>query len=189
VGAVARSLVVALALPLLASCAAGSGTGSTGAAADPLTTVGVTTWPTGSRPTVTDVSGTTLGGQPLALSALRGHVVVLNAWASWCYPCRAEMPDLATVARATASRGVLFLGINEQDDRSSAVSFVAAQHVPFTSLVDADGRLLGGLKVVSPAAIPSTLVLDQNGLVAARIIGPATVSELTAVLDRLAPTS
>jgi len=189
VRAVARALAVALALPLLASCAAASGAGTSGAAADPMTTLGVTTWPAGSRPAVTDVSGITLGGQPLALSALRGHVVVLNAWASWCYPCRAEMPDLATVARATAGRGVTFLGINEQDDRSSAVSFVAAQHIPFTSLVDVDGRLLGGLKVVSPAAIPSTLVLDQHGLVAARIIGPATVSQLTAVLDRLAPTS
>ena len=187
-----RPLALALALPLVASCSAVSAAGTAvpaSASADPLTTVGVTTWPAGSRPTVSDVSGVTLDGKPLALSALRGHVVVLNAWASWCYPCRAEMPDLATVARATAGRGVTFLGINEQDDRSSAVSFVAAQHVPFTSLVDSDGRILGGLKVVSPDAIPSTLVLDRNGQVAARIIGPATVPELTAVLDRLAPAS
>jgi thiol-disulfide isomerase/thioredoxin len=138
---------------------------------------------------VTDLSGATLEGRTLALSALRGHVVVLNAWASWCYPCRAEMPGLASVAKATASRGVVFVGINEQDEGAAARDFVAAQHVPFASLVDSDGRLLAALKVVSPKAIPSTLVLDPSGRIAARIIGPATTEELTAVLDGLAPTS
>jgi len=138
---------------------------------------------------VADLSGATLAGRTMALSELRGHVVVLNAWASWCYPCRSEMPGLASVAHATASRGVAFLGIDEQDEPSAARDFASSQHVPFGSLVDSDGRLLASLKVVSPNAIPSTLVLDASGGIAARIIGPATVDELTAVLDRLAPPS
>lgn len=186
----AAASAVALALPLLAGCA------SVSAASDPassgpdaLTTVGVTTWPAGSRSSVTDLSGVTLGGKSLTLSDLRGHVVVLNAWASWCYPCRSEMPGLASVAHATASRGVVFVGIDEQDEAAAARDFVSAQHVPFASLVDSDGRLLAGLKVVSPNAIPSTLVLDRSGGIAARIIGPASPDELATLLDRLAPPS
>ena len=176
--------------PVLASCASTpAGSGSSAGGADALTTVGVTTWPSGSRQTVADLSGDTLTGTRLALSDLRGHVVVLNAWASWCYPCRAEMPGLATVAHATAARGVVFVGINEQDEAPAARDFVAAQHVPFTSLADPQGLLLASLKVVSPNAIPSTLVLDAQGGIAARIIGPATSGELTSLLDRLAPAS
>lgn len=179
-----------IAVPLLASCAAASaGSPSAAGTADALTTLGVTTWSGQDRPSVPDISGVTLDGRRMALSDLHGDVVVLNAWASWCYPCRAEMPDLATVARSTAHRGVVFVGLNEQDDGSAAQAFVSAQRVPFASLVDSDGHLLGGLKVVSPEAIPSTLVLDRSGRVVARIIGPATVSGLTALLDRLAPAS
>ena len=164
-------------------------TGTTSSSSDALTTVGVTTWPAGSRPEVTDLTGVTLTGKSLALSDFRGHVVVLNAWASWCYPCRAEMPGLASVARSTAGRGVVFVGIDEQDEGSSARDFVSAQHVPFASVVDSDGRLLAGLKVVSPNAIPSTLVLDPSGRIAARIIGPAKTAELVSLLDSLTSTS
>ena len=99
------------------------------------------------------------------------------------------MPDLASVARSTAARGVRFIGINEQDELGAAQTFVTEQHVPFASLVDSDGHLLGGLKVVSPNAIPSTLVLDGSGHVAARIIGPASSAQLTTLLDQLAPAS
>ena len=178
---------------LLAGCSATDagapgGAASSGApATDPLTTVGVTTWPEGQRPTLADTSGTTLSGASLRLSDLRGKVVVLNAWASWCYPCRTETPVLAALSRSMSSRGVVFVGIDEQDESGPARDFVAAQHVPYESLVDAHGVLLSGLKLVSPNAIPSTLVIDPKGGVAGRIIGPATRDQLTALLDRLAP--
>lgn len=190
----ARAAVAVAAVVLLAGCASSTGTGVAGGgsaasspAGDPLTTVGVTTWPQGQRPTLADTSGTTLSGSHLRLSDLQGKVVVLNAWASWCYPCRSETPVLAALARSTTSRGIVFVGIDEQDDPGSARDFVATQHVPYESLADSDGQLLGALKLVSPNAIPSTLVLDRQGRVAARIIGPASRAELTALLDELAP--
>jgi len=133
------------------------------------------------------VSGVTLDGRALSLADLRGHVVVLNTWASWCYPCRTELPALASVQRATAGRGITFVGIDEQDSSSAARAFLVAHGVSYANLTDSDGQLLASVGLVPPAAIPSTLVVDRAGDVAARIIGAITAAELTRVLDQLAP--
>ncbi len=153
------------------------------------TVVGVTTWKVGSRPAVNELSGTTLAGARLSMTDLRGQVVVLNSWASWCYPCRSEVPALVAVSRATADRGVTFVGIDEQDSDSAGRTFMASNHVPYPSLVDSDGALLGSLRLVPASAIPSTLIVDRTGRVAARVIGPTTAAELSELLAQLAPKS
>jgi thiol-disulfide isomerase/thioredoxin len=174
---------------LLAGCASGA---TAGTAAPSLGRVsgqavpGLTTWQPGKRPDMHEVSGVSLAGGHLTVPEdMSGQVVVLNVWASWCYPCRAEVPALVAAARATSSQGIVFVGIDEEDASSSARSFVAAHHVPYSSLVDSDGQLLAGLGLVPADAIPSTLVVDRTGHVAARFIGPATAVALTEVLSGL----
>jgi thiol-disulfide isomerase/thioredoxin len=148
--------------------------------------VGVTTYPAGSRPSLPAIAGRTLAGTTVSLAAMRGHVVVLNVWASWCGPCRTESPALARVAADTAASGVDFVGIDEQDVASNARKFAAAAGTTYPQLVDDAGALLASLRIVPLSAIPSTLVLDPKGDVAARVIGPIDAATFTDLVRSLA---
>lgn len=138
------------------------------------------------RPKAPDISGKTLTGSRLSLSDYRGSVVVLNFWGSWCAPCRAEAPDLAALASRYRSLGVRFLGIDIQDDPTSAEAFMHTFRIAYPSLNDpGDEIALAFRKTVPPAAIPTTLVIDRSGRIAARIVGGATYSGLKALLGRV----
>ncbi|MFJ6793169.1 TlpA family protein disulfide reductase [Streptomyces sp. NPDC091268] len=141
------------------------------------------------RPAAPDLAGADLDGQPVSLAALRGEVVVVNVWGSWCGPCRAEADDLRRLGARTGDRGVRFLGINTRDrDRAAARSFVRAHGLGFPSLHDPDGELLLRFPpaLLNPQTIPSTLVIDRGGRVAVSIGGPVTEAELAPLLDRVA---
>lgn len=173
---------------LLCGCSSLSGTGgkATAPADGSVDAVGVTTYTVGHRPAIPNLAGATLSGGTLSLTEFTGHVVVLNAWASWCDPCRNESPALGLLARQTAALGVRFVGLDEEDDLGSARSFVASAGTSYPHLVDGDGRMLMSLRLVPPAAIPSTLVLDRSGRVAGRIIGPIDASGLAALIRSVA---
>jgi thiol-disulfide isomerase/thioredoxin len=133
----------------------------------------------GARPKAPNVSGTTLSGTHLSLAAYRGSVVVINFWGSWCAPCRAEAPDLAALAAQFRSRGVRFLGIDIQDDPTNAEAFMHTFQISYPSLNDpGDDIALAFRNTVPPAAIPTTLVIDRTGHIAARIVGGATYDAL-----------
>lgn len=173
---------------LLTGCAGPDGLSGSGSlpSTGSADTVGITTYASGQRPAIPDLTGNTLSGATLSLSQLVGHVVVLNAWASWCGPCREESPALGRLARQTASLGVRFVGIDEEDTADSARSFAASAGTSYPHLIDSDGRMLMSLRLVPPAAIPSTLVLDRAGLVAGRIIGPVDAASLGALIRAVA---
>lgn len=173
---------------LLSGCSSSVGPAGTASvhAGGSNDTVGITTYAPGQRPSIPDLSGTTLGGESLSLRTLTGHVVVLNAWASYCDPCRSESPALGRLARQTATLGVRFVGIDEEDDADSARAFAASAGTTYPHLIDPDGRMLMSLRLVPPAAIPSTLVLDRAGLVAGRIIGPIDAASLAALIRAVA---
>jgi len=174
---------------LLSGCALSPADGSVAASpsAGALgSTVGVTMYPAGQRPTIPDLTGSTLDGRTVTLSGLRGHVVVLNTWASWCDPCRAESPALARVARQTSALGVRFVGIDEQDGADAARAFAASAGTTYPQLVDRDGALLASLRVVPTSGVPSTLVLDPTGRVAARVIGPIDEARFATLVRSLA---
>jgi thiol-disulfide isomerase/thioredoxin len=140
----------------------------------------------GARPAAPDISGTTLAGQHLNLSAYRGSVVVLNFWGSWCSPCRAEAPDLTALATNYSARGVKFLGIDIRDDRVSADAFVQNFRTPYPSLNDPGDELALAFRgTVPPAAIPSTLVIDRSGHIAARILGSVSYDSLRALITQV----
>ena len=137
------------------------------------------------RSPLAEVSGTTVAGDDVALSDLRGKVVVMPVWGSWCVPCRVEAPALADAARDLEDDGVVFLGINTRDvARDDARTFVRRFELPYDSLFDPDGKaLLAFHGTLSPSTIPSFVVIDKNGRIAGRILGEATTSTLYGVVE------
>jgi len=147
---------------------------------------GTTFLAAGSRPKAPDISGKTLTDARLRLSDYRGSVVVLNFWGSWCAPCRAEAPDLATLASRYRSLGVRFLGIDIQDEPASAEAFMHTFRITYPSLNDPGDELaLAFRETVPPQAIPTTLVIDRSGHIAARIVGGATYNALKALIAKV----
>ena len=180
--------VVALALFLVWWQPWSSGQNTTVLRADAETGVnaqpGLDLYPAAKRAAAPTLEGTTLDGKPFALSQLRGDIVVINVWGSWCAPCRAETPDLVRVANEDADQGVAFVGINTRDNPDAAKAFVRANKVPYPSVVDNDGEVLLALRDTIPTtAVPTSVVIDRQGRVAARIIGPVTYTTLTGLLD------
>ena len=183
---VRRTAVTLLLLPTLAlgGCSAGSGSAATGAGEQRYVAGDgtVTTYAVGSRRVVPAVAGTTLDGAPLELTSLRGHVVVLNVWGSWCPPCRAEAPALERVWRATRADGARFVGINVKDRPAAARAFVERFGVTYPSVEDSDGRAQLALRGVQPRAIPSTIVGDREGRLAAAVFGGTDEPTLRQIL-------
>ena len=118
------------------------------------------------------VSGTTLEGTPLSLAKYAGKVVVLNVWGSWCPPCRKEARLLGAAARELGG-GAAFVGVNTKDSSpDQGLAFQRRYDVPYPSFFDPAGRtLLAFHGTLNPSAIPSTVVLDPEGRVAASILG------------------
>lgn len=132
------------------------------------------------------LAGPTLDGSTLDVASLRGRVVVVNDWASWCVPCREETPALVALARESDPADVAVVGLNVTDDPAAAQAFVDEYAVPYPSIEDPDGTLLTTIPGVPPSALPSTVVLDRSGRVAARIIGAVDPAELRALVAGLA---
>lgn len=145
----------------------------------------ITTIAKGDRAPAPELSGTTLDDDEISLADFTGRAVVLNVWGSWCPPCRKEAPELSAASRELADRGVEFLGINTRDnDIKAARAFERRFEVPYPSVYDPAGELLLGFReTLPPNAIPSTLVIDRDGMVAARIIGETTKSTLVGLVE------
>ena len=162
-----------------------SGNSVAASAQDDVAT-GLSRWAPGQRKPAPLLRGRTLDGEELSLASYRGKVVVVNVWGSWCAPCRAEAPDLRRAAIETRSRGVRFLGIDTRDNDAAARAFVREFGIPYPSLVDDDGSILLSLRDTVPAqAIPSTMVVDRRGRIAARVVGRVTYPTLTGLIDDL----
>lgn len=142
--------------------------------------------PEQERVAAPDLEGVTLDGETFRLADHLGDVVVLNVWASWCAPCRAEAPELAALDRELAPSGVQFVGLDTRDSDVSARAFVARFGIEYPNVVDRDGQLqLLFSDTLPPQAIPSTLVIDRQGRVAGRVLGKASESSLRGLIEPL----
>jgi len=150
-------------------------------------TYGTTVFQAGSRPEAPQVLGTTLAGGRFRLSADRGAVVVMNFWGSWCTPCREEAPALGALARQFSGSGVRFLGVDIRDDPASAEAFMRTYRIGYPSLNDPNDLIALDFRATAPpAGIPTTLVIDRSGRIAARVIGPVSYDGLKALITRAA---
>ena len=136
-------------------------------------------------------SGTSETGETLASTAYLGNVLVVNFWYAGCAPCRAEAPTLEKVFQATNASGATFMGVNVRDQAATVVTFDKTFGVTYPSIVDLDGQAqLSFASNVPPNAVPTTLVLDAQGRVAARILGQlADASILTTLIHDIAAES
>jgi len=132
-----------------------------------------------------EISGITLDGLPFALSDLRGRVVVLNAWASWCGPCEAEMPAFVDLDATADPADIVVVGLNVSDDPAAAEAFMEEQGMTFPAVADPDGMLLATIPGVPPKSLPSTVILDRDGRIAARIIGATNPVSLASEVGRV----
>ena len=116
-------------------------------------------------------------------ASLRGTPALLNFWYAACAPCRVEAPHLVSLHEQFAPQGVRFLGVNVRDTVTTAQAFERTFEIPYPSIEDARGDvLLNMTDYVPPQAVPSTLVLDVEGRVAARVLGAVEESTLRALL-------
>ena len=128
------------------------------------------------------LAGETLDGAQLDIAKWQGKLVVINLWASWCGPCRSEAVDLENSYLQFKDQGVEFLGLNTRDGLAAAKAFNDRFKTSYPSIRDKDGQLTLAFGNLGPGATPSTIILDSNGRVAARILGPTSEPELRVVI-------
>lgn len=109
-----------------------------------------------------------LAGRPVRLRDFRGRVVLLNFWATWCEPCREEMPALDTLARELGPRGLAVVGVNFKEPRPKVEAFVQEHGLRFPMLLDAEGRTGNRYQIF---ALPVTFVVDRRGSLVGTVLG------------------
>jgi thiol-disulfide isomerase/thioredoxin len=146
----------------------------------------VTEIPAAKRGAPVEFSGTTAKGGTVSSSDLAGRVVVLNFWYAGCAPCRAEAPDLAKLSAEFDGKGAEFLGVNVRDQAGTVTAFNDSYGIRYPSVLDVnDGSMqLAFSGTIPPNAVPTTLVLDSSGRVAARILGQLEAPSILETLVR-----
>jgi thiol-disulfide isomerase/thioredoxin len=175
----------------VSGCAASAGSATSNQNTRYVVTGGgvVTTYEPGHRKLAPEVSCTDLAGKPLDLAQFKGKVVVLNFWASWCPPCRAEAPALQTVSSETKDLGVQFVGVDIRENGTlDGANFAATHNIDYPSFNDQSAKIALAFRStgIPPETPPSTLVIDRTGHIAARGLGEMRVNQLTALVEDIA---
>ena len=144
--------------------------------------VGVDTVSSQDRSETPTIAGATLDGDSLDVADLRGRIVVVNSWASWCAPCREETPAFVELSKGVDPDDVAVVGLNVTDDDTAARAFVEEFGMPYPSIVDSEGDILATIPGVPPSSLPSTVILDRDGRIAARVIGATDALELATLI-------
>ncbi|GHE11808.1 TlpA family protein disulfide reductase [Streptomyces alanosinicus] len=171
--AVLLGAMAAAAALTLSACGKGGTSGGGGNTNFVTGNNGIDTVAAGQRAAAPDLSGQTIDGKSLDVADYKGQVVVINVWGSWCGPCREEATYFSKVSKQYAGKGVQFVGINTRDTSTTpAVNFEKEHGIGYPSLYDPTGKLMLRFEkgTLNPQLIPSTLVIDRHGKVAARAL-------------------
>jgi DsbE subfamily thiol:disulfide oxidoreductase len=132
---------------------------------------------------VLDGSSVTDEATTISTVDFRGSILVINVWATWCDPCREELPAFVRAAEAYQDRGVRFLGINYQDDRAAAAAWIERDYrIPYPSIYDPSGE---SAATFGFPGLPDTFFVDEEGMMRFRAFGQLSESQLKATLDRM----
>ena len=144
----------------------------------------VTEFALGSRPKAASWSGVTESGEEISSTQLDGVITVMNFWYAGCAPCRIEMPELIELQTEFLPEGVQFIGVNVRDSAETSLAFARRIDMNFPSVMDAKtgSVVLGFTGVVTPQAVPTTLVIDAQGNVSARVLGRIDKGILTTLV-------
>jgi peroxiredoxin len=133
-------------------------------------------------PAAPEVTFTTFSGESVTLSSLRGQVVLVNFWASYCGPCRKDMPNVVALHQHFASRGLRTVAVAvSKDDRARAEAYVREQALPFTVAFDDGSAALAFGKV---HITPSLFLIDRQGRLVKKYIGEARWPELNGLVEK-----
>lgn len=125
-----------------------------------------------------------LDGNTVSLEDHRGSVVLVNFWATWCAPCRAEIPDIQAIYDERQGDGFVVLGVNVEETREQVEPFVNEFNISYPVLLDESGRLL---KMYRAMGLPMSVIVDQEGVIHARHIGYLSATQLERYLAELLP--
>jgi len=123
-----------------------------------------------------------LGQSSIKLSDLRGKVVLINFWASWCIPCREEAPELEAAYRQYRERGVVFLGIDWVDIETDALNYLKSFDITYANGPDIGTRIGPQYRITG---VPETFIVDREGNIQFFKVSPVKQAELAAVFERL----
>ncbi len=129
-----------------------------------------------------DFTLTTFEGRTVTLSKLRGQVVVINFWASWCVPCREEAPYLETTWRKYRDRGVVFIGVDYVDTEKAALAFLKEFNIDYLNGPDIGTRISSTYRI---KGVPETYFVAKNGELRGNNIGPLSPPKLDDKIDAL----
>ena len=163
-----RSALVAAALALLTACGLQQGLSDTSGGQQ-------------SSPSAAPaINAATITGAHYSWAAAGGHPVVIDFWAAWCGPCRAEQADINRLYDKYAARGVVFLGVDVRDDNAAANAFARDYTVRYPSVSDADEQIAAAYDVAAP---PTLILVDKQGRIVQRFLG--TVVGVSDALDSM----
>lgn len=132
-----------------------------------------------------EVTGELLDGDKYALADHRGKIVVINFWASWCAPCRVEAPDLEKTYQTYQGQGVELLGVLVRDTKGQGETYSKQAGLTYPSLFDPKTEIALQFPGYPLAAIPSTIVIDKRGRVAAAYVAQVDLGSLTKTIEKL----
>jgi peroxiredoxin len=124
----------------------------------------------------------TIDGTDVSLSDYRGNVVMINFWATWCPPCRAEIPDFEAAYQSRQGDGFVVLGINVEEPREAVAPFAQAIGMSYPVLLDRGGQVM---KMYRSPGLPMSLILDRDGVIQVRHVGFLTGQQLEEYLAQM----